>query len=308
MEPIRTQASVVGSTTTIYDANRSYAAVGGLVIAGLLIVGVLGYVGVNGPGVLNTSPAFFAMGGSILILAAASVYLLFTLRSTIGVLEVHEKTIAKLQATRDGVQDSRISSLEGTRVSTNNSLSAQLAPLEVRIANLERTRAASPSVTAVPSNGPSAPHPGTTTRAAVMTVPAIQKSPFGDISPVIDVEGIGPVYAEALNGMGIHDTRQLWEANAAAVATSVDAPVSTVHKWQQMSELIAIKGIGPQYAELLQRSGVGSIAELKACDPGVLLARVTKTQDALDARIQGNAIGQASVAQWIKAARDHKGA
>jgi predicted flap endonuclease-1-like 5' DNA nuclease len=277
-------------------------------IAGLLIVGVLGYVGVNGPGVLNTSPAFFVMGGSILILAAASVYLLFTLRSTISVLEVHEKTLAKLQATRDGVQDNRLSSLEGTRVNTNNNLSAQLAPLEVRIANLERTRTASPSVIVVPSNGPTALRAATVGRGTVLAAPAIQKSPFGDISPVIDVEGIGPVYAEALNGMGIHDTRQLWEANAAAVATSVDAPVSTVHKWQQMAELIAIKGIGPQYAELLQRSGVGSIAELKACDADTLLARVTKTQDALDSRIQGNTIGQASVAHWIKAARDHKGA
>jgi predicted flap endonuclease-1-like 5' DNA nuclease len=296
------------TATTIDNANKSYAAVGALVVAGLLIVGVLGYVGVNGPGVLETSPAFFVLGSSILILAGASLYLLFTLRSTIRVVQVHEQFIAKSQANRDVTQDDRLTSLEGTRTNAyaNPTVSAQLAPLEVRVASLERARSATTTISAGPTNASAAR--GGAASASVVMVPAIQRSPFGDVSPVIDVQGIGPVFAQALDGMGIHDTRDLWAANAAAIATSLDAPLSTVHKWQQMAELIAIKGIGPQYAELLQRSGVGSIAELRGCESKDLLERVTETQAGLEVRIQGNTIGNASVSSWIQAARDHKGA
>jgi nucleotidyltransferase/DNA polymerase involved in DNA repair len=136
--------------------------------------------------------------------------------------------------------------------------------------------------------------------------PPTRKSPFGDISPVIDVEGVGPVFAEALKAMGIHDTRDLWQADNAAVATRVNVPVATVSKWQQMAELIAINGVGPQYAELLQRSGIGSIAELKGCDADSLLLRLTQARNLLDVNVQGNIIGHASVAHWIQAAKDHK--
>jgi hypothetical protein len=109
------QLSNPGSAATIYHANRSYAAVGGLTIASLLVVGLLGYAGVNGPAVLSTGPAFFVMGSSILILAAASLYVLLTLRTTIRMVQVHGQYLANLQAGRDTAQDRRISSLEGSR-------------------------------------------------------------------------------------------------------------------------------------------------------------------------------------------------
>ena len=273
-----------------------YAVLGGIVVAGLLVVGLLGYVGaVPREGVYDNVPAaFFAVGMAVLILAAALVYLFLTLRDTIDV-GVQDR-LTELQEERDGTQDLRLASLEHNPGA--NGWSAQLARAETRIASLERASAASPMVRVV-ANGPAATRTGSGVRAP--------KSLFGDVCPVIDVEGIGPVYAKALNGMGIEDTRQLWEANAAQVASAVDVPVSVVHKWQQMAELIAVKGIGPQYAELLQRSGVGSIAELKASKPEALLASVTRTQGALDIRIQGNTIGQAGVTHWIQAARNHHG-
>ncbi|HEV8361129.1 MAG TPA: DUF4332 domain-containing protein [Candidatus Thermoplasmatota archaeon] len=258
-----------------------------MVVLGLFSVGVLAYVGaIPGGGVFNSVPAaFFAVGAAVLILAAALVYLFLTLRDTID--EGVQDRLAELQAERDGTQDLRLASLEvspGT-----NGWGAQLARAERRIAALERVQ------------GKPA------TQIAVVAAAPRRSSVFGDVCPVLDVEGIGPVFAKALNRMGIHDTRQLWEANAAQVANQIDVPVSMVHKWQQMSELIAVKGIGPQYAELLQRSGVGSIAELKASKPEALLASVTRTQDALDIRIQGNAIGHAGVTHWVQAARNHRG-
>lgn len=137
-------------------------------------------------------------------------------------------------------------------------------------------------------------------------IQTVRSNPFGDVHPVIDIEGIGPEYSEKLQGMGIKNTKQLWEANALHVATETGAPVSVVKGWQHMAELVSVKDIGPQYAELLERSGIHSIDQLKNFDPNKLLKLVRKKQDSLKINIQGNSPGHATVAHWIGAARDHK--
>jgi len=138
-----------------------YSVLGGLIIGGMLIVGLLGYSGVESAGVFTQRQAFFVIGSSILILTAACLYLLFTLRNTISVLKIHEEElesardsanemrIASLEnrnnpicrRTRIAVQDERIASLEGTRAgattSPDTALELQLAKQETRIAALE---------------------------------------------------------------------------------------------------------------------------------------------------------------------------
>jgi predicted flap endonuclease-1-like 5' DNA nuclease len=250
----------------------------------------------------------------MLILTVATLYLFFTLRSTSKLLAQQQKD---LQAVRDLAQDGRLSSLETTRTGSKVSSSVrderltsledsqtgsrsgaagmmiEITRLESRIASLEKPRPmVVPLVQVVVTKKPTDVH---VTRA----------NPFGDVHAVIDVEGIGPDYADLLNAAGIYNTRQLWEADVEQVAAAIQAPVLTVDKWQQMCELIAIKGIGPQYAELLVRSGVKTIAQLRDSDETELVASVTKTQASVGPRIQGNTIGHASVGNWIRAARGH---
>ncbi len=131
-------------------------------------------------------------------------------------------------------------------------------------------------------------------------------SPFGDIHDVDDIQGIGPVYKERLNDMGIHDSEELWEANPSVVAARIDVPPATVYKWQRMAELMSINGIGPQYAELLERSGVASILELSKADPDRLLKTIKEKEDSLNVNIQGNAIERTIVERWIREAEEHE--
>jgi len=133
-----------------------------------------------------------------------------------------------------------------------------------------------------------------------------QSNPFGDVHPVLDIEGIGPEYNEKLQAMGIMNTRQLWESDAVQIAHKTSAPLSTVKSWQHMSELATIKDIGPQYAELLERSGIHSIGQLKNFNPNKLLKLVREKQNSLKVRIQGNSPGYTLVSHWIAQARDHK--
>ena len=130
--------------------------------------------------------------------------------------------------------------------------------------------------------------------------------PFGDVHPVMEIEGIGEKYNKGLHAIGIKNTKQLFEANAAKVARAIGAPVSTVKSWQNMSVLASVKDIGPQYAELLERSGVHSIDQLKDSNPTTLLNLVHHKEDSLKVNIQGNTIGQATVENWIDEARNHE--
>ena len=127
-----------------------------------------------------------------------------------------------------------------------------------------------------------------------------------NILPVIDIEGIGSEYNKGLDAMGIQNTDQLWKASAGKVSRKTGASVTSVKSWQHMSELSSIKDIGPQYAELLERSGVHTIEQLKKFTPNNLLKLVREKQDSLKLRIQGNFPGHAMVEHWIDEARNHK--
>jgi predicted flap endonuclease-1-like 5' DNA nuclease len=137
------------------------------------------------------------------------------------------------------------------------------------------------------------------------TVRALRPNPFGDVYPVLNIEGVGTKYNKGLNAIGIKNTKQLWEADAAKVARSIGAPVSSVKSWQNMAELASVKDIGPQYAELLERSGVHTIDQLKNYDATELLSIVTEKENSLKINIQGNTPGPALVENWIEEARDH---
>lgn len=128
----------------------------------------------------------------------------------------------------------------------------------------------------------------------------------GDVHPVIDLEGIGPEYSKGLNAIGIKNTQQLWEADAADIASKTGFPLASIKSWQHMAELSSVKDIGPQYAELLERSGVHSVSQLRKYTPNKLLRLVRAKQNSLKVRIQGSPLGLALVSHWITEARDHK--
>lgn len=133
----------------------------------------------------------------------------------------------------------------------------------------------------------------------------LERTPFGDIHGVEDVEGIGPQYKEQLESLGIVDTEQLWEADPEEVADSLDVAKRRVRNWQDQGELMALDGVGPQYAELLVRAGIRSIPELEAWDPDPLFQAIEDKQEELDVRIQGSKLTQDRAATWIQQAAEH---
>jgi hypothetical protein len=119
----------------VKDISYPYSLLGGLVLAGLIVVALMGYYGTQSAGIFSPREAFFVIGASILILSAASVYLFMTLRDTISVLKIHEE---ELQAARDAAQEMRLASLESTRSGATTSLGPRVSALEPQLATLEK--------------------------------------------------------------------------------------------------------------------------------------------------------------------------
>ncbi|HMB44442.1 MAG TPA: hypothetical protein VKL21_01335 [Candidatus Methanoperedens sp.] len=119
----------------VKEISYPYSVLGGLVLAGLIIVALMGYYGTQSAGIFSPREAFFVIGASILILSAASVYQFMTLRDTISVLKIHEE---ELQSARDTAQEMRLASLESTRSGATTSLAPRVAALEPQLATLEK--------------------------------------------------------------------------------------------------------------------------------------------------------------------------
>lgn len=84
---------------------------------------------------------------------------------------------------------------------------------------------------------------------------------------IIDIQGIGPVYAEKLTAIGIETVNQLLEKGKTAkgrkeIEESTGIRHDLVLTWVNHADLFRVKGIGPQFAELLEASGVDTVKEL----------------------------------------------
>ena len=85
---------------------------------------------------------------------------------------------------------------------------------------------------------------------------------------ISDVEGIGEVYAKKLIAAGIETVEALLKecakpAGRKALAEKADISPKLVLTWANHADLMRIKGVGPQFSELLEAAGVDTVKELQ---------------------------------------------
>lgn len=89
---------------------------------------------------------------------------------------------------------------------------------------------------------------------------------------VIHIEGIGPIYAERLNGAGIQYVHELLERGATQtgrndLAETTYIPYTLILEWVNLADLFRIKGIGEEWSDLLEEAGVDTVVELAQRNP-----------------------------------------
>ena len=88
------------------------------------------------------------------------------------------------------------------------------------------------------------------------------------IYKIIDIEGIGPVYAEKLLAAGIETDKQLLEkcakpAGRKALEEETGISGKLILTWANHADLMRIDGVGPQFSELLEAAGVDTVKEFR---------------------------------------------
>lgn len=120
-----------------------------------------------------------------------------------------------------------------------------------------------------------------------------------------DIEGIGPVHAAKLVEAGIKTTGSLLKSCVDPKGRDMLREKTAISphlllKWTNMADLMRIKGIGRQFAELLEASGVDTVKELKHRQADNLAAKMAEVNT--EKRLCGVSPGSAVVTKWIEQA------
>ena len=102
---------------------------------------------------------------------------------------------------------------------------------------------------------------------------------------IIDIQGIGPVYAEKLIAVGIETVDQLLEKGADAkgrkdLEDTTGIRHDLILTWVNHADLFRVKGVGPQFSELLEAAGVDTVKELRNRNAANLAAKMLEVNEA----------------------------
>jgi predicted flap endonuclease-1-like 5' DNA nuclease len=128
-----------------------------------------------------------------------------------------------------------------------------------------------------------------------------------EVNKLIDVEGIGPVYAEKLKSAGAETTKDLLKlaktpAARKKLAEATGIGEHLILKWANHADLMRIKGIGGEFAELLEKVGVDTVKELRKRNAENLHEAVEKF-DLTTSPIVRRKPSKANIQTWIRQAK-----
>jgi len=104
------------------------------------------------------------------------------------------------------------------------------------------------------------------------------------MTTLADIEGIGPAYAEKLREAGVRSTEALLERGGTRkgrkeLASSTGIDESKLLEWTNHADLYRVRGIGSEYADLLEEAGVDTVPELGQRKPESLYEALVKTNE-----------------------------
>jgi len=126
------------------------------------------------------------------------------------------------------------------------------------------------------------------------------------MAKLLDVEGIGPVNAKKLKKAGVGSTEGLLKMGGTAsgrkdLAARAGVSDTLLLEWVNHVDLFRIKGVGEEYADLLEEAGVDSVPELAQRRANNLLVKMNEVNDKKNLVNKMPALSQ--VEDWIAQAK-----
>jgi predicted flap endonuclease-1-like 5' DNA nuclease len=121
-----------------------------------------------------------------------------------------------------------------------------------------------------------------------------------------DIEGIGSSYATKLTRAGVRSTRRLLmvggtPAGRDKLAEKTGIGKDLILEWVNHADLMRIRGVGGEYADLLEAAGVDTVPELARRSAAKLAQTLTATNT--EKRLVRVNPGLPRVTNWIKQAK-----
>jgi predicted flap endonuclease-1-like 5' DNA nuclease len=127
------------------------------------------------------------------------------------------------------------------------------------------------------------------------------------MTKLVDIEGIGPAQAEKLAAAGWKTVESLLEAGKTAKgrkaiedATGISGKL--VLRWVNMADLFRIKGVGEEFADLLEAAGVDTVPELAQRSAANLRAKMAEINEAK--KLVRTLPAESQVENWIRQAKE----
>ncbi|WP_456397378.1 DUF4332 domain-containing protein [Desulfurobacterium sp.] len=124
---------------------------------------------------------------------------------------------------------------------------------------------------------------------------------------ITEIEGIGSAYAEKLAQIGITSVEDLLEKGSTAkgreeIAEKTGISKKVILNWVNRADLMRVKGIGEEYADLLEAAGVDSVPELARRNPENLYQKLKEVNEQKKLVRQIPSVKQ--IEKWIAQAKE----
>ena len=126
------------------------------------------------------------------------------------------------------------------------------------------------------------------------------------MASVIDIEGIGPVYTKKLKEVGVDTVEELLQAAASPKARQELADKTGISRkrilsWANRADLWRIRGVGEEYTDLLEMTGVDTVPELAQRNPKNLYETMTNVQ--AERKLVRKMPTESQVQDWVEQAK-----
>jgi predicted flap endonuclease-1-like 5' DNA nuclease len=127
-----------------------------------------------------------------------------------------------------------------------------------------------------------------------------------NMTRIQEIEGIGSAYEDKLAEVGIETVEVLLERGASPkgrkqLVESTGISAKLILKWVNRADLARVKGVGEEYADLLELAGVDTVPELAQRNPQNLHQKMVELND--EKNVVRRTPSLSAVEDWVSQAK-----